>query len=133
MSYLVFEGITKHFDGAAAVDRLSLSLARGRILALPRGRILALLGPSGSGKTTTLRMLGGFEAPDGGRVVVDGEDVTVRVEDGEGITVLEDPHGGRQRLGFAQNGELLVQPNGVGHQPAPATPVCSEARVMSRR
>ncbi|HEX7919135.1 MAG TPA: ATP-binding cassette domain-containing protein, partial [Gemmatimonadales bacterium] len=62
------DGISKHFEGAAAVDRLSLSLARGRIL--------ALLGPSGSGKTTTLRMLGGFEAPDAGRVVVDGEDVT---------------------------------------------------------
>ncbi len=68
MSYLVLDGISKHFEGTAAVDRLSLSLAKGRIL--------ALLGPSGSGKTTTLRMLGGFEAPDGGRVVVDGEDVT---------------------------------------------------------
>src|SRR6478609_2793139 len=68
MSYLVLDGISKHFEGAAAVDRLSLSLARGRIL--------ALLGPSGSGKTTTLRVRGGVEAPDAGKVVVDGEDVT---------------------------------------------------------
>jgi len=68
MAYLELDGLTRTFDGTAAVDRLSLSLARGRIL--------ALLGPSGSGKTTTLRMLGGFEAPDGGRLVVDGEDVT---------------------------------------------------------
>ncbi|HVX89979.1 MAG TPA: ABC transporter ATP-binding protein [Gemmatimonadales bacterium] len=51
-----------------AVDRLSLSLAKGRIL--------ALLGPSGSGKTTTLRMLGGFETPDGGSLTIDGEVVT---------------------------------------------------------
>ena len=68
MSYLVLDGLSKSYDGAVAVDRLSLALARGRIL--------ALLGPSGSGKTTTLRMLGGFEAPDAGRLVVDGEEVT---------------------------------------------------------
>ena len=68
MAFLELDGLTRTFDGAAAVDRLSLGLERGRIL--------ALLGPSGSGKTTTLRMLGGFETPDGGRLVVDGEDVT---------------------------------------------------------
>src|SRR5206468_2839216 len=45
-------------------------------LDLPRGEILVLLGPSGSGKTTVLRLLGGFEAPDTGRIVVAGEDVT---------------------------------------------------------
>ena len=38
--------------------------------------MLALLGPSGSGKTTTLRLLAGFDAPDQGRVIVEGEDVT---------------------------------------------------------
>jgi len=45
-------------------------------LDIGRGEILALLGPSGSGKTTILRLLAGFETPDGGRIVVDGEDVT---------------------------------------------------------
>ena len=42
----------------------------------PRGEFFSLLGPSGCGKTTTLRMIAGFEEPDGGRVILDGEDVT---------------------------------------------------------
>jgi ABC-type Fe3+/spermidine/putrescine transport system ATPase subunit len=65
---LRLENLTKRFDRTLAVDRLSLSIARGEML--------ALLGPSGSGKTTTLRLLAGFESPDEGRVIVDGEDVT---------------------------------------------------------
>jgi putative spermidine/putrescine transport system ATP-binding protein len=68
VSYLRLEELSKRFDGTAAVDRLTLGLERGEIL--------ALLGPSGSGKTTTLRLLAGFEDPDAGRVLVDGEDVT---------------------------------------------------------
>lgn len=66
--FLTLEELTKRFGGQVAVDRVSLTIERGEIL--------ALLGPSGSGKTTTLRLLAGFEAPDSGRVLVDGEDVT---------------------------------------------------------
>jgi putative spermidine/putrescine transport system ATP-binding protein len=67
MSYLLLEGLTRRFASGAGVFDLSL--------ALERGRTLALLGPSGSGKTTTLRLLGGFEQPDTGKIVVDGQDV----------------------------------------------------------
>jgi ABC-type Fe3+/spermidine/putrescine transport system ATPase subunit len=66
--FLRLEGLTKRFDGTTAVDRVSL--------ALERGEMLALLGPSGSGKTTTLRLLAGFEVPDEGRVLVEQDDVT---------------------------------------------------------
>ncbi len=66
--YLRIEKLTKSFESTAAVRDLSLEVSRGEIL--------ALLGPSGSGKTTTLRLLAGFERPDGGRIVVGGEDVT---------------------------------------------------------
>ncbi len=68
MTFLQLESLTKRFDGTVAVDRLSLSIERGEMI--------ALLGPSGSGKTTTLRLLAGFEAPDQGRVLVEGDDVT---------------------------------------------------------
>ena len=68
MTFLQLESLTKRFDGTVAVDELSLSIERGEML--------ALLGPSGSGKTTTLRLLAGFEVPDQGRVLVEGEDVT---------------------------------------------------------
>jgi ABC-type Fe3+/spermidine/putrescine transport system ATPase subunit len=67
-AFLRLDGLVKRFDGTAAVDHVSL--------ALERGELLALLGPSGSGKTTTLRLLAGFETPDEGRVLVEGEDVT---------------------------------------------------------
>jgi ABC-type Fe3+/spermidine/putrescine transport system ATPase subunit len=53
-----------------------IAVTRGVSLDAERGEIVALLGPSGSGKTTILRLVAGFETPDSGRVVVDGEDVT---------------------------------------------------------
>jgi spermidine/putrescine transport system ATP-binding protein len=60
--------VTKHFDDVVAVDDLSLEI--------PHGSFFALLGPSGCGKTTTLRMIGGFEEPDAGRIEVGGAVVT---------------------------------------------------------
>ncbi len=62
--------VSKRFGETLAVDRLTLSI--------PRGAFYALLGPSGCGKTTTLRMIGGFEDPTGGRVFLGGADVTDR-------------------------------------------------------
>src|SRR4029079_16577614 len=61
------EGVTKRFDGVVAVDDLSLEI--------PRGSFFAMLGPSGCGKTTTLRMIGGFEAPTEGRIYLGDQDV----------------------------------------------------------
>ncbi|WP_237180500.1 ABC transporter ATP-binding protein [Roseomonas haemaphysalidis] len=70
MPHLRLDGLVRHYAGAPApaVDRVSLDL--------PRGALLALLGPSGCGKTTTLRMIAGLETPDSGRIVVGGRDVT---------------------------------------------------------
>jgi ABC-type Fe3+/spermidine/putrescine transport system ATPase subunit len=58
--------LSKTFGAFAAVDRLSLTVARGEFL--------TLLGASGSGKTTTLRLIAGFEVPTSGSILLDGVD-----------------------------------------------------------
>src|ERR1700716_2325909 len=68
MALLEIIQTSKRFGAAVAVDRVSLSIERGEFF--------ALLGPSGCGKTTLLRLIAGFEAPDHGRIVIDGADVT---------------------------------------------------------
>src|SRR3954471_20206444 len=68
MALLEIISASKSFGAAAAVDNVSL--------AVESGEFFALLGPSGCGKTTLLRMIAGFEAPDSGRIVIDGTDMT---------------------------------------------------------
>ena len=60
--------VEKRYQSVVAVRSLSLEV--------PRGKFFSIIGPSGCGKTTTLRIIGGFEAPDRGRVEVSGQDVT---------------------------------------------------------
>jgi len=62
------EGLTKRFGAVTAVDEVDLEIGRGELF--------ALLGGSGCGKTTLLRVLAGFETPDAGRVIIDGQDMT---------------------------------------------------------
>lgn len=62
------KNISKSFDGQMVLDDLNLYIRENEFL--------TLLGPSGCGKTTTLRILGGFENPESGRVIFDGEDIT---------------------------------------------------------
>jgi thiamine transport system ATP-binding protein len=61
---LRIENVTVRFDGSPVVDDASLDVGAGEIA--------TVLGPSGSGKTTLLRVVAGLQAPDEGRVVLDG-------------------------------------------------------------
>ncbi|MCI8949433.1 MAG: ABC transporter ATP-binding protein [Lachnospiraceae bacterium] len=60
--------ISKHYDNTMVLDDLSLTVKENSFV--------TLLGPSGCGKTTTLRIIGGFETPDTGKVIFNGTDIT---------------------------------------------------------
>ncbi len=62
------QGLEKHYGEYHALRAIDL--------VIPSGSLTALLGPSGSGKSTLLRTIAGLEVPDGGTVLIGGEDVT---------------------------------------------------------
>ncbi|WP_421758689.1 ABC transporter ATP-binding protein [Devosia sp.] len=67
MSKLSISNVSKLFSTTRAVDSFTLEVADGELV--------CLLGPSGSGKSTLLRMVGGFETPTSGSILIDGEEV----------------------------------------------------------
>ena len=68
MALIELLDISKSFDGELVLDEFNLKIEENEFI--------TLLGPSGCGKTTTLRILGGFEKPDTGKVLFQGEDIT---------------------------------------------------------
>jgi spermidine/putrescine transport system ATP-binding protein len=70
VALLEIQGVTRRFGDFTAVDDVSL--------AIEAGEFFTLLGPSGCGKTTLLRMIAGFDLPDAGRIVLDGQDLADR-------------------------------------------------------
>lgn len=65
---LELDSVSKSFDGKKVLNHLNLEIGRNEFI--------TLLGPSGCGKSTTLRIIGGFEKPDEGRVLFEGKDIT---------------------------------------------------------
>jgi iron(III) transport system ATP-binding protein len=64
-----FRSVSKRYGSATAVDAVSLSIERGTLV--------TLLGPSGCGKTTILRLIAGLEQASDGKILIDGDDVTM--------------------------------------------------------
>ncbi len=76
------ERLSKRFAHAVKGD---VYAARDVSIKVAAGEFLTLLGPSGCGKTTTLRAIAGFEAPDSGRIMFGGQDVTLLPANRRGI------------------------------------------------
>jgi len=98
-------GVRKAYGEVTAVDGVDLDIFRGEFF--------TMLGPSGSGKTTCLRMIGGFEQPDEGRVILSGDDVTQLPPNERDVnTVFQDyalfPH-----MSVAKNVEYGLKVTGV--------------------
>jgi ABC-type multidrug transport system ATPase subunit len=79
--------LSKSYGGRAALDAVSLRVARGEVV--------ALFGPNGAGKTTLLRAAAGLLAPSGGRVLVDGVDLALQ------------PAAAKRKLGWAGDTPLF--------------------------
>jgi spermidine/putrescine transport system ATP-binding protein len=77
---IALEGVTKRFGKVEAVRSVSLDIREGEFF--------SLLGPSGCGKTTTLRMIGGFEQPDEGRILLRGADVTYSLPNHRNVNMV---------------------------------------------
>ncbi|MBR2638625.1 MAG: ATP-binding cassette domain-containing protein [Bacteroidaceae bacterium] len=99
MDILKIENVTKTFANHTALDNVSLSI--------PQGSIYGLLGPNGAGKTTLLRIINRITAPDKGRVLFDGHEITP--EDVYSIGYLPEERGlykkmkvGEQAIFFAR-------------------------------
>jgi ABC-type sugar transport system ATPase subunit len=70
---LYLEGLNKNFGGLQAVSKLTLSLGQGELK--------GLIGPNGAGKSTLFNLISGLHKPNGGRVLMDGADITGKTPD----------------------------------------------------
>ena len=93
--YLELDRLSKQFDGKYAVHDLSLGLEEGGLL--------CILGSSGCGKTTTLNMIGGFLKPDGGRVLLDRQDITALPPERRPVSTVFQSYGLFPHMSVMQN------------------------------
>lgn len=100
------DGISKRFGDAIALQSLNLDIARGEFV--------TFLGPSGCGKSTTLRILGGFERPDTGRVILDGSDVTHMPPEKRHVNMVFQDYALFPHMTVAQNISFGLELKGMG-------------------
>lgn len=98
MAIVEFDKLSKSFGETTALEQLTCLI--------PSGELLVVVGPSGCGKSTLLRLVSGLETPDGGRILIDGEDVSRKSPKDRGCAMVFQsyalyPHWTvRQNIGF---------------------------------
>ena len=102
------DGVSKRFGNAVALERMELDIAPGEFV--------TLLGPSGCGKTTTLRILGGFETPDTGRVILEGGDVTHRPPNRRNVNMVFQDYALFPHMNVRQNMAFGLELKGRGRR-----------------
>ena len=102
---LTLDRVTRRFAGQVAVHELSLEIGAGELL--------ALVGASGSGKTTTLRMVAGYEAPDGGTIRLDGRDITTQPPERRGFGMVFQHYALFPHLSVQENVGFGLEARGV--------------------
>jgi sn-glycerol 3-phosphate transport system ATP-binding protein len=95
MSEIVLESVSKRYGAVRAVDGVSLRAESGKFL--------VLLGPSGCGKSTVLRLIAGLEEPSGGRILIDGRDVTRLNPDKRRVSMVFQSYALFPHLSVAEN------------------------------
>ena len=105
-SLVKMDGVSKRFGSAIALEHLSLEIKQGEFV--------TFLGPSGCGKSTTLRILGGFERPDTGRVILDGEDVTHQPPERRHVNMVFQDYALFPHMTVRQNISFSLELKGLG-------------------
>lgn len=100
MSYIDVSGL--QFTYEDLVMRFDFSVEQGDVM--------AVIGPSGAGKSTLLALIGGFETPQAGRIVIDGVDITDLMPDARPVTTLFQDHNLFAHLSVVQNVGLGLHP-----------------------
>lgn len=119
---LKIEGLSAGYDKDFVIKDLSLSVNQGEFL--------SLLGPSGCGKTTLMKAVAGILPAQGGRILLDGEDITsLPIHKRGTVIVFQDmrlvpPHdrGGKCGLSFKNAGSFPVRAAGTGQGSAGKSP-----------
>ncbi|MBA4383518.1 MAG: spermidine/putrescine ABC transporter ATP-binding protein [Anaerolinea sp.] len=108
MAYLDLTNICKTFNNVVAVKDFSLSIEKGQLV--------SFLGPSGCGKTTTLRMIAGFELPDSGTILLDGEDISNVPPNKRGIGMVFQAYALFPNMNIRENVKFGLR---MAHKPKP--------------